>query len=110
MKDLFSKEKFCEILSQKLEEKGYNTEEFAKSEIGQIIIDSIISIPIEDRYYSEDDMDYQIKIILRLLNKFSKELLAEYNEEYYITILDTLNKEQNKIMPFKWYNYTYFQP
>lgn len=109
MKDLFSKEKFCEILSQKLEEKGYNTEEFAKSEIGQIIIDTIISIPIEDRYYSENDMDYQIKIILRLLSKFSEELLAEYNEEYYTTMLETLNKEQNEVMPLKWYEYIYFQ-
>lgn len=106
MRQLINEEKFCEILTQKLEEKGYNVDNFIKTEIGQIIINSLIDVPIEERMYSEEDIDYYIKIILRLTTKFNKELLEEYGaSEYVFTMLDILYKEQNEIMPYKWYNY-----
>lgn len=110
MRQLINEAKFCEILTNKLEEKGYNVDDFIETEIGQIIIDALISVPIEDKMYSEEDIDYYIKIILRLTAKFNKELLEEYGaSEYVFSMLDTLYKEQNEIMPYKWYNYCYWQ-
>lgn len=110
MRQLINEEKFCEILTNKLEEKDYNPEEFIETEMGQIIINSLIDVPIEDKMYSEEDIDYYIKIILRLTTKFNKKLLKGYGaSEYVFTMLDTLYKEQNKIMPDKWYNYCYWQ-
>lgn len=110
MRQLINKEKFCEILTNKLEEKDYNPEGFVETEMGQIIINLLIDVPIENKMYSEEDIDYYIKIILRLTTKFNKELLKGYGaSEYVFTMLDTLYKEQNKIMPDKWYNYCYWQ-
>lgn len=59
------------------------------------------------KYYTEQEMDYQVKISLALIRKFKDQLNAEYgiDPEDISKMFRTLYEEQNAIMPDKWYNY-----
>lgn len=107
MRQLIDRYKFCEVLSQELEAQGYNPKEFTETNISKIITNALVNTPIEDRYYSEDDMDYLAKIEMRLISKFHNELTSEYGDGLtdISTMMDTLYKEQNAITPLKWYEY-----
>lgn len=62
-----------------------------------------------DKTYTLEEMDKQVKINMRLLEKFKAQLWAEYGDtaEDIIKMLDTLYEEQQKIMPLPWYEYCY---
>lgn len=75
------------------------------------LMTALTKIPFEDRGYSEEDMDYYIKINLALIEKFRNQLNAEYGSDVWsITqMFRKLYEEQNKKTPKKWYEYSYGQ-
>lgn len=107
MRNVFDQKKFCDVLLQKVEEKGYSWQDFIETDTGKILLDTIWSVPLEDRYYDEDDIDYYVKINLCLIGKFKDQLIEEYGcgISNAALMLETLYQEQNAKTPEKWYNY-----
>lgn len=57
--------------------------------------------------YTLEEMDKQVKINMRLLEKFKAQLWAEYGYtvENIMKMFDTLYEEQQEVMPLPWYEY-----
>lgn len=107
MRELIDRDKFFTALTKNLETNGYDVDKFVEAEPCKIMIQTILDIPMEDRYYSEKDMDYYVKINMRLLEKFRPHLVEEYGNDWtdIFKMFNTLYIEQNNITPEKWYEY-----
>lgn len=70
---------------------------------------ALTKISLEERSYSETDIDYFIKINLALIEKFRDQLNVEYGSDIWdITqMLKKLYDEQNEKTPDMWYKYGY---
>lgn len=103
MRSLIDKEQLCLLYDAKLQAAGLDID----SPYTKLLIDTILDIPIEEQYYSERDMDYQIKINLALIQRFRHQLNEEFGTELIDTynMFDVLYKEISKDMPDLWYNY-----
>lgn len=91
-------------LIAQLEEQKLTEEEWKK------FSNAVANISLEDRFYSERDIDFYVKINLRLINKFKKELQTEYNIVDMLDAMEMFNmlyKEQNELTPKLWYNYSF---
>lgn len=73
------------------------------------LVTAFSKVPIEEKYYSEADMDYFVKIGLALVEKFRDQLNAEYGSDMWsnMRMFKKLYDEQNKKMPEMWYKYGY---
>lgn len=57
--------------------------------------------------YTTEEVDRDIKVNLRLLDKFKEQLYAEYGDSIhdFLEMYETLYQEQMKEMPLPWYKY-----
>lgn len=109
MREVFDLSKFLNILDEKCEEHGIEPARFHKTEEGEAVLDAIIAVPIENRYFGEKDIDWYIKINTALINKFKDQLVQEYGIEDLTDAVEMFNllyKEQNEKTPNLWYEYT----
>ena len=74
---------------------------------GRINMSNDIKDIIRKASYSADEIDWFMKINMRLIEKFKTQLHKEYGDtiEDIVKMFDTLYEEQKKEMPLPWYKY-----
>lgn len=105
MRTMINRDKFWQSMIQTMMDRGIDVHRFIESPECKAMMDAILEQPEEECYYSVDDMDYCMKINLRLINKFKDQLNEEYGSDMIsiMKMMKTLYEEQNKETPMRWY-------
>lgn len=105
MREMFDLGVFCEILNQKLIENNLTYHDFVNSEYGSILSEAIAAVPLDNRAYTEYDVDFFVKVNYALINKFRSQLYEEYGTSFedISLMFQKLYQEEYERDPRLWY-------